>query len=1157
MKTRKKRLWRRLLAGLLLVLCSAPVVLLLLLQTEAGRDRMARWLSLALSSGQRTVRVEKISIPWPTRAAIRCVSVSDPSGLCLTIRDVELQWHPLDLMAGRVKIRRLHVASLDVERLPAAGSGTEPLSPSPLRVPEFCVEAVTLDELRLGACVCGFPAALSGTRGNVQGGARNGDLRVSFNADADRVALGTTVLERVVANLDVSFDRSLWGVSGTVVSRDGLRASGALRIVGEGAWPTGSLQAEVDGAARWAQSLWPGLTSGRFSVSLGCVPRPDDREVLQVRMSADRLRGDKYAVQTAAVQAQLRRTRGQAELSVEGDTHLEGLLCGALSVTGAEIHVSGPWRTISVAGTAGGVFERPFTVDAAGSLEWAKGFWGLALQRATVGWGGVRARLVEPLHARHSGDQTSLSAALCTEAFDLAAVSNATLGALGGHVTAGLRVGGSLAAPEFQGEVSGEALSAQAGVFAGLPSLSGAFTFDCSNGVLRASGEASAPTGGFASAKVQVPARVSLYPWALRLDPDLLTVEAVARLGSFSTGALTVTGAEIHVSGPWRSAAVAATAGGVFKRPFAMDAAGHLRCEGNRMGLELQHVAVGWAGVQARLVEPLVLRASGDQTAITAAWRAESLDLASISNALPRALSGRVAAALRVRGTLAAPEFDGSVTCEGLSMPSGVFAHAPVVTGVCEFDYSNCVLRASAQAHLPTGGMANVTVRAPLQVSLQPWVLHLDRDRDLSVAIEAGLNLAVLNGLDAFANGRVGGRLDLSVAHVGTVSSGTVTGTCVLADGDYENYVLGTVIRKARVLLVARDDGLVIESGSATDGGKGRLTLGGRVRLHPADGLPYVFDLGCRKARLVRRPDTEATLSGKLTLAGTVSHIRAEGDVQVENALVELQNVRPSPPVTLEPLPAAEPRVATRRPSGTNVTLRLAVAIPGSLYIRSRTLDSAWAGNLVFEYADDACKLSGTLEPRRGTVLLLKRPFKLTEGQIAFDGRWLPDPALRLTASYSRPDLIAHVSVVGRAHKPEVVLTSEPSLPEDEILARILFGKEMSTVTPLQALSLASEAAKLRKIGGGTGLLDDMQTAVGIDRLEFTESGEKSAAPEVAAGKYLGDRSYVEMRRTTSTEQSGRMRLYLEHELRPSIVIEAESGLEMRSGLGLFWRRDY
>ena len=201
--------------------------------------------------------------------------------------------------------------------------------------------------------------------------------------------------------------------------------------------------------------------------------------------------------------------------------------------------------------------------------------------------------------------------------------------------------------------------------------------------------------------------------------------------------------------------------------------------------------------------------------------------------------------------------------------------------------------------------------------------------------------------------------------------------------------------------------------------------------------------------------------------------------------------------------------------------------------------------------------LSGYLEPRRGTLLLLKRRFKLEEGRIDFDHRWPPEPQLRLTAAFSRADLSARVQLIGSVGNPELTLTSEPPLPKDEIMARILFGEDVSSLTPLQALSLASEASSLGKVGGGAGWLGKVQSAVGIDRVEIRENGQDSTQSEVAVGKYLGDRSYIEMRRATAIDTTDRARFYMEHELWPNIVVEAESGLEMRSGIGLFWKRDY
>ena len=655
-------------------------------------------------------------------------------------------------------------------------------------------------------------------------------------------------------------------------------------------------------------------------------------------------------------------------------------------------------------------------------------------------------------------------------------------------------------------------------------------------------------TVGDASVRVQLSSR-------REAGSDIL-VDAAADIRNISAGALVVTGAVLHISGPLHAVDVAGTAGGSLGKPFSADVAGQIQWNKDRQGFDLARATLKWADIQAGLVEPLIVDHYRGQTEISAAWRTDMFELASVSNAVLGRLAGRLSAGLRVSGTLAEPKFNGDMTCEGLSAKVGYFTEVPAVSGNFSLSYSNDLVCASAQASLSTGGMAKAEMQIPLKMSLWPWVLQMEPDREMPISLEANLDLGVLNGLEAFSNGRIGGRLDLSLAHGGSVSNRSVTGTCVLTGGAYENSISGTVIRNAVVKLVAHDDMLLVESGSATDGGKGRMTLSGNMRLAPTEGFPYAFKVGCSNARLVNRPDAEASLSGKLNVSGNVSSINAEGEVRLDEVLVKLQNLR-AVPASLETAHGGKTNAVGVVRGNTNITLRLAVAIPGNLYIRGRTIDSAWAGDMVFGYAGGVPYLSGYIEPRRGTMLILKRPFKLAEGRIEFDGSWPPIPALRITAVCSRADINASVHIVGNANNPEVTLTSVPSLPEDEIIARILFGKDMSTITPLQALSLASEATKLRKISGGGGIMDDVQSAIGVDRVEFREAGEGNTSPEVAAGKYLGDRTYVEMRRTTSREQSGRSRLYLEQELRPNIVLEAESGIEMRSGVGVFWKKDY
>ena len=58
----------------------------------------------------------------------------------------------------------------------------------------------------------------------------------------------------------------------------------------------------------------------------------------------------------------------------------------------------------------------------------------------------------------------------------------------------------------------------------------------------------------------------------------------------------------------------------------------------------------------------------------------------------------------------------------------------------------------------------------------------------------------------------------------------------------------------------------------------------------------------------------------------------------------------------------------------------------------------------------------------------------------------------------------------------------------------------------------------------------------------------------VRAGKYLNDDVYIELERGMA-EQSGRARV--EVEILPNVSLEADTGQDAQSGVGIKWRYDY
>jgi translocation and assembly module TamB len=184
----------------------------------------------------------------------------------------------------------------------------------------------------------------------------------------------------------------------------------------------------------------------------------------------------------------------------------------------------------------------------------------------------------------------------------------------------------------------------------------------------------------------------------------------------------------------------------------------------------------------------------------------------------------------------------------------------------------------------------------------------------------------------------------------------------------------------------------------------------------------------------------------------------------------------------------------------------------GSLQVRGLGIRSTWTTDLHVAGAADAPTFTGRADLVRGDYEFAGRTFRLDRGIIRFRGESPPNPLLDIRALAQVQGLDATVLVQGTGLKPEISFVSNPALPQDELLSRILFGTSITNLSAPEAIQLASAVAALNS---GTGSLDPinaLRRAVGLDRLRILPAdiatGQKTA---IAAGKYLGRKLYVEV----------------------------------------------
>ena len=92
--------------------------------------------------------------------------------------------------------------------------------------------------------------------------------------------------------------------------------------------------------------------------------------------------------------------------------------------------------------------------------------------------------------------------------------------------------------------------------------------------------------------------------------------------------------------------------------------------------------------------------------------------------------------------------------------------------------------------------------------------------------------------------------------------------------------------------------------------------------------------------------------------------------------------------------------------------------------------------------------------------------------------------------------MIATVS--GSASDPSVIFSSVPQLPQDEVIALLIFNRGLADLSPFQVVQLASA---VRELNGGrdNGLFSQIRNAAGLDDLDIQTDVDGSAV--VKAGK--------------------------------------------------------
>ena len=561
--------------------------------------------------------------------------------------------------------------------------------------------------------------------------------------------------------------------------------------------------------------------------------------------------------------------------------------------------------------------------------------------------------------------------------------------------------------------------------------------------------------------------------------------------------------------------------------------------------------------IDARATSPQGLRASVrggvplDDGALALDVTLDAFPLAALDAVAPgQGLAGTIAGTARVAGTLASPEASFDLNAAGLSA-------APLR----DFGIAALEARAAGSFAGETVTLSSLTIGGPQGLSLTAGGTIPLSGGGLSVTASGRAPLALANAMLIDRGTQLSGIVEFSGSATGAISDPVIRATVSTSGAQAIDPETNVRLNDIAVSASLDGDTVNLASVSASLAGGGSITASGTIGT--GDGFPADLRIALASARYADGDMVVATVSGNLSVTGALTRDPLiAGNIDVERAeisvpenlaggaaAIDVRHINP-PPAVAATLKRAHANDGTPTPTARPSVARLNVIInaPNRIFVRGRGLDAELGGQVTLTGPVTAIQPVGGFQLVRGRLSILGQRITFDEGTVTLVGDL--DPYLNFIARSQGSDIIVFITVTGRISDIEVSFSSQPELPEDEVLARLIFNRGLNELSPIQIAQLAAAAAELAG-GGSTSLLGSLRQATGLDDIDVITDSEGNAA--VRAGRYIQDNIYLGVEAGTGGSTRGTINLDITEDLKARGAV----GSDGESSLGVFFERDY
>ena len=622
-------------------------------------------------------------------------------------------------------------------------------------------------------------------------------------------------------------------------------------------------------------------------------------------------------------------------------------------------------------------------------------------------------------------------------------------------------------------------------------------------------------------------------------------------LGGTLNGTARVTGTKDNPNAAFDITARGVTAAELKNQGIApLDADAKGTSDNNRLNVDARVTGGGGIDVSAKGAVPL---GKGD---LAVDVNLANLPLTALNGAVKgQDLAGNVTGTARVTGPLTNPAAQFNLRGTGLAAkPLRDNGLAPISLQTAGNYAAKTVDISSLTLEGPQG--LNVTANGKVPLSGQ----------GLGVNVSGSVPLALANRFLADRGSQASGTLSLTASVSGGFDKPQLRGMFSTSGAQFIDPETNLRLNNINVMGAMEGETITLRQVNAALGGGGSVSATGTISTNAAANFPANIDIKLDNARYADGKLVAATVNGGISITGPLMRDPLiAGRIDVERAEITVpENLGGGAtyvPVTHIHTPKnvlttlERAKVETRRgkvptPTSRPTVPRLDILVnaPNQIFVRGRGLDTELGGRVRLTGPVTNIQPVGSFDLIRGRISILGQRITFDEGSVTLVGDL--NPQINFVARSEGDNITAIVTVTGTVDNLNIVFSSSPELPQDEVLAQLIFKRSIGELSAFQIAQLAAAAAELAG-GSNNSLMSKLRQGTGLDDIDVVTDSKGQTS--VRAGRYIRDNIYLGVEAGAAGATKGTVNLDISRNLK----IKGAVGSDGDSSAGIFYEKDY